>query len=161
MKSRKRAEWGTRFTLEIQVPLSLGIFGLIYCCEKFASVADRHRVRSSHANPVEYGSGLLKALPSTVAVLFPCVTPHPPISIVHSMSYTWSVTCYSLLCFVDRAQQHPSLWKGLLDILVVQINMNSGADRRESWKGTWGFPIAIMVVKGCWKEPNPATWDLI
>ena len=41
-------------------------------------------------DPVNYGdvSGVLKALPSTLAVLFPWVTPPPSISVIWSVSYT-------------------------------------------------------------------------
>lgn len=101
-------------------------------------------------DPVNYGyvSGLLKALPSTMAVLFPRVTSHPSISIVCSMLYTWSVRCCPSLCFVDMAQQHPCLWKGLLDIPQYKQTWIAEMMRGEqSWKGTWGFRIAVTAVK--------------
>lgn len=134
---------------------SLGLFTVLESLPVLLMDAESE---AAMLDPDNYGcvSDLLKALPSTMAVLFPCIIPHPSISIVCSVSYIWSVRCCSLLCFVDTAQQHPILWKGLLDIPAVQINTNSGADGRAKLKWRLRLSYCNNSGKDCQKEPNPA-----
>lgn len=80
------------------------LLGLICCSESLLVVL------TAAALPDPVNHGCLQSVESTAfysgSTDFPWVT-HPPVPFVPSVSWTWSVRCCLLLCFVDPAKQHP------------------------------------------------------